>query len=239
MSEIFEHDVFADRAEAGRRLAEELRRLKHERPVVLALPRGGVPVAYEVAKALAAPLDLVLVRKIGAPFQPELAIGAVVDGERPELVINRDLIEDCRIPESYLEKECQRQLAEIERRRQLYLGDRPRAPVQDRTAIVIDDGIATGATMEAALRATRNAGPRRLVLAVPVAPPDTIERLRPEVDEVVCLMMPAFLGAIGSFYRDFRQLADDEVIRLLEAAARWVATPTPCEPEAEPARTRP
>ena len=98
MSDIFEHDVFADRAEAGRRLAEELRRFEHERPVVLALPRGGVPVAYEVAKALAAPLDLVLVRKIGAPFQPELAIGAVVDGERPELVINRDLIEDCRIP---------------------------------------------------------------------------------------------------------------------------------------------
>jgi putative phosphoribosyl transferase len=239
MSDIFAHDVFADRAEAGRRLAEELRRFKPEHPVVLALPRGGVPVAYEVAKALAAPLDLVLVRKIGAPFQPELAIGAVVDGERPELVINRDLIEDCRIPQSYLDKERERQLAEIERRRQLYLGDRPRTPVQDRTAIVIDDGIATGATMEAALHATRNAGPRRLVLAVPVAPPDTIERLRPEVDEVVCLMMPAFLGAIGSFYRDFRQLDDDEVIQLLEEAARWAATPTPGEPEADPERTRP
>jgi putative phosphoribosyl transferase len=239
MSDIFAHDVFADRAEAGRRLAEELRRFKPEHPVVLALPRGGVPVAYEVAKALAAPLDLVLVRKIGAPFQPELAIGAVVDGERPELVINRDLIEDCRIPQSYLDKERERQLAEIERRRRLYLGDRPRTPVQDRTAIVIDDGIATGATMEAALHATRNAGPRRLVLAVPVAPPDTIERLRPEVDEVVCLMMPAFLGAIGSFYRDFRQLDDDEVIQLLEEAARWAATATPEEPEADPARTRP
>lgn len=218
---IFEHDVFADRAEAGRRLAEELRRFKDERPVVLALPRGGVPVAYEVARALAAPLDLVLVRKIGAPFQPELAIGAVVDGERPELVVNRDLVEDYRIPESYLEKERERQLAEIERRRQLYLAGRSRAPVQGRTAIVIDDGIATGATMEVALHATRNARPRRLVLAVPVAPPDTIERLRGEVDEVVCLMMPAFLGAIGSFYRDFRQLGDDEVVALLEQAAQW------------------
>ena len=133
MSESFEHDVFADRAEAGRRLAERLRRLKDEHPVVLALPRGGVPVAYEVAKALAAPLDLVLVRKIGAPFQPELAIGAVVDGERPELVVNRDLVEACRIPESYLEKERQRQLEEIERRRQLYLA-RPAARRRSRVA---------------------------------------------------------------------------------------------------------
>jgi putative phosphoribosyl transferase len=183
-----------------------------------------VPVAYEVAKALAAPLDLVLVRKIGAPFQPELAIGAVVDGERPELVINRDVVNEYRIPESYLESERRRQLEEIERRRQLYLAGRPRAPIRERTAIVIDDGIATGATMEAALRATRRAGPRRLVLAVPVAPPDTIERLRSEVDEVVCLLVPAFLGAIGSFYRDFRQLEDEEVIELLQRAARWADT---------------
>jgi putative phosphoribosyl transferase len=190
-----------------------------------------VPVAYEVAKALGAPLDLVLVRKIGAPFQPELAIGAVVDGERPELVLNRDLVEDYGIPESYLEKERERQLAEIERRRQLYLAGRPRAPVADRTAIVIDDGIATGATMEAALRATRKAGPRRLVLAVPVAPPDTIERLRGEVDEVVCLMMPAFLGAIGSFYRDFRQLEDEEVVQLLEQAAQRPGIEAPGTPD--------
>ena len=231
MLDIFEHDAFADRAAAGRRLAEALRRFENERPVVLALPRGGVPVAYEVAKALGAPLDLVLVRKIGAPFQPELAIGAVVDGERPELVLNRDLVEDYGIPESYLEKERERQLAEIERRRQLYLAGRPRAPVADRTAIVIDDGIATGATMEAALRATRKAGPRRLVLAVPVAPPDTIERLRGEVDEVVCLMMPAFLGAIGSFYRDFRQLEDEEVVQLLEQAAQRPGIEAPGTPD--------
>jgi putative phosphoribosyl transferase len=217
----FERDIFSDRSEAGRRLAGHLERFKDQEPVVLALPRGGVPVAYEVAKALAAPLDLVLVRKIGAPFQPELAIGAVVDGERPELVINRDVVNEYRIPESYLESERRRQLEEIERRRQLYLAGRPRAPIRERTAIVIDDGIATGATMEAALRATRRAGPRRLVLAVPVAPPDTIERLRSEVDEVVCLLVPAFLGAIGSFYRDFRQLEDEEVIELLQRAARW------------------
>ena len=232
MFDIFEHDVFPDRTEAGRRLAERLQHLKDQQPVVLALPRGGVPVAYEVARVLEAPLDLVLVRKIGAPFQPELAIGAVVDGERPELVLNRDLITEYGIPESYVEGERRRQLAEIERRREQYLAGRARAPVQDRTAIVIDDGIATGATMEAALHATRRAGPRRLVLAVPVAPPDTIERLRPEVDEVVCVQIPAFLGAIGSFYRDFRQLRDEDVIGLLEAAAAWTGS-APCGPRAD------
>jgi putative phosphoribosyl transferase len=227
-----EYDGFADRTEAGRRLAERVLNLESEHPVVLALPRGGVPVAFEVAKALAAPLDLVLVRKIGAPFQPELAIGAVVDGEHPELVVNRDLIEECGVPDSYLESERQRQLEEIERRRQLYLGGRARAPIEGRTAIVVDDGIATGATMEAALHATRRAGPRRLILAVPVAPPDTIARLRPEVDQVVCLMMPEYLGAIGSFYRDFRQLGDAEVVALLEQAAQWTDASGPGGPEA-------
>jgi putative phosphoribosyl transferase len=234
----FEHEPFADRSEAGRRLAERLGRLEGERAVVLALPRGGVPVACEVARALAAPLDLVLVRKIGAPFQPELAIGAVVDGEHPELVVNRDLVEACGIPESYLESERRRQLEEIERRRERYLAGRARAPVQGRTAIVIDDGIATGATMEAALRATRRRQPRRLVLAVPVAPPDTIERLRPEVDEAVCLLTPASLGAIGSFYRDFRQLDDEEVIALLERARQWADASGRFEPEAASDRNR-
>jgi putative phosphoribosyl transferase len=230
MFDVFAQGGFADRAEAGRRLADALRPFRDQQPVVLALPRGGVPVAYEVAKALRAPLDLVLVRKIGAPFQPELAIGAVVDGERPELVVNRDVLDQYRIPESYLESERRRQLEEIERRRQLYLAGRQRAQVRDRTAIVIDDGIATGATMEAALLATRRADPRRLVLAAPVAPPDTLERLRPEVDEVVCLMVPDFLGAIGSFYRDFRQLDDDEVIMLLQQATRWTDAAAPSGP---------
>ena len=214
-----DRERFANRTEAGRRLADRLGHLKGERPVVLALPRGGVPVGFEIANALGAPLDVVLVRKIGAPFQPELALGAVVDGSRPETVLNQSLIDECQIPESYLEAETVRQLAEIERRRAVYLADRPRAEVAGHTAIVVDDGIATGATMEAALRATRRAGPKRLVLAVPVAPPDTIERLRPEVDETVCLAMPRHLGAIGAFYADFRQLYDDEVIRLLQAAS--------------------
>lgn len=211
--------LFADRTEAGRRLADELLRFKGQRPVVLALPRGGVPVGFEIAKALAAPLDLVLVRKIGAPFQPELALGAVVDGSRPETVLNQDLIAELNVPASYLEAESARKLAEIEQRRSAYLAGRTRAEVRDRTAIVVDDGIATGATMEAALRATRRAEPRRLVLAIPVAPPDTIARLRSEVDDVVCLATPERFHAIGAFYRDFRQLSDDEVIHLLEAAA--------------------
>jgi putative phosphoribosyl transferase len=211
--------VFADRSDAGRRLAEALVRFRSEQPLVLALPRGGVPVAFEVAQALAAPLDLILVRKIGAPFQPELAIGAVVDGDQAQTVLNRELVEDAKIPESYLESERTKQLEEIERRRGLYHAGRPRIEVRDRTAIVVDDGIATGATMEAALRATRRAGPRRLVLAVPVAPPDTIARLRPQVDEIECLTTPAYMGAIGMFYSDFRQLSDDEVIALLERAA--------------------
>jgi putative phosphoribosyl transferase len=211
--------LFADRAEAGRRLAERLARFKSEQPLVLALPRGGVPVGFEVAQALGAPLDLILVRKIGAPFQPELALGAVVDGDRPETVLNRNVVEELQIPERYLERERARQLEEIERRRRLYAAGRPRIDAHDRTAIVVDDGIATGATMEAALHATRRAGPRRLVLAVPVAPPDTIERLRPQVDEIECLLTPADLGAIGRFYADFRQLSDGEVIALLERAA--------------------
>jgi putative phosphoribosyl transferase len=234
----FDQEAFADRSEAGRHLAERLGRRESERAVVLALPRGGVPVAYEVARALAAPLDLVLVRKIGAPFQAELAIGAVVDGEHPELVVNRDLIGACGIPESYLESERRRQLEEIERRRARYLAGRARAPVQGRTAIVVDDGIATGATMAAALRATRRRRPGRLVLAVPVAPPDTIERLRPLVDEVVCLLTPASLGAIGSFYRDFRQLDDEEVVALLERARQWADASDRSEPEADADRNR-
>jgi putative phosphoribosyl transferase len=216
---MFSSHVFADRTEAGRQLAERLARFKTEQPLVLALPRGGVPVGFEVAQALDAPLHLILVRKIGAPMQPELAIGAVVDGDQPETVLNRDLVDDLQISERYLEGERARQLEEIERRRRLYGSGRAKIEVRDRTAIVVDDGIATGATMEAALHAVRRAGPRRLVLAVPVAPPETIARLRPQVDEIECLIMPDYLGAIGMFYADFRQLSDGEVVALLERAA--------------------
>ena len=210
--------LFADRSEAGRALAQRLLRFKDERPVVLALARCGVPVGFEVACALEAPLDLVLVRKIGAPFQPEVAAGAVVDGGRPETIVNQEMIREFQIPQTYIAEESARQLKEIERRRELYLAGRTRAPVERRTAIIVDDGIATGVAMEAALHATRQARPKRLVLATPVAPPDIIQRLRAQVHEIVCLATPRLLGAIGAFYEDFQQVGNDEVADLLRRA---------------------
>ena len=211
--------MFKDRTDAGRRLAAELLRLKDRAPVVLGQPRGGVAVAYEVAEALDAPLDLVLVRKIGAPMQPELAVGAVVDGSRPETVVHRDVADALGVPAAYIEEEAARQLAEIERRRELYLAGRAPVDIAGRTAIVVDDGIATGATVEAALLALRRARPAHLVLAVPVAPADTVARLRAEVDEAVCLATPRGFGAISVYYDDFHQMSDAEVVELLRRSA--------------------
>jgi putative phosphoribosyl transferase len=210
---------FRDRTQAGRLLAAELRRFAGRDPVVLALPRGGVPVGFEIARALGAPLDLVLVRKIGAPHQPELAVAAVVDGEQMEIVVNEDVAASLQLPKGYVEQQAARQVEEIERRRRLYLGERERVAVEGRTALVVDDGIATGATVRASLRAVRRRKPGRLVLAVPVAPPEAVESLRHEVDEVVCLHTPDDLYAIGQFYDDFSQVEDDEVRELLERAA--------------------
>ena len=206
---------FVDRTEAGRKLAKALARYKDQRPVVLALPRGGVPVAAEVAAALDAPLDLILVRKIGVPYQPELAMGAVVDGIEPVTVRNEEVIRLAGVSEQEFNAIRDQQLAEIERRRKLYLGDRPHPPLAGRTVIVVDDGIATGATTRAALQASRMRKPSKLVLAVPVAPTDTLEKLRGEADEVVCLEDYEDFGAIGLFYSDFRQVSDTEVIELL------------------------
>jgi putative phosphoribosyl transferase len=210
---------FRDREHAGRLLAAELRRFAKRDPVVLALPRGGVPVGFEIAQALGAPLDLVLVRKIGAPLQPELAVAAVVDGEQVEIVVNEDVAASRHVPEGYIEQQAARQVEEIERRRRLYLGGRERVAVEGKTALVVDDGIATGATMRASLRAARRRKPAHLVLAVPVAPPEAVEALRRDVDEVVCLHTPDDLYAIGQFYDDFDQVDDDEVRELLERAA--------------------
>jgi putative phosphoribosyl transferase len=187
---------FADRSEAGRRLAGKLSHLKDRRPVVLALPRGGVAVGFEIAQMLDAPLDIVLVRKIRVPWQPELALGAVTDGASPETFIDRDLAAALRVPESYIRDETARQLAEIERRRESYCVGRAAVEIAGRAAIVVDDGIATGATMRVALQAVRRRAPLRLVLAVPVAPPDTLAALRESVDEAVC-QTPAGFGAIG------------------------------------------
>ncbi len=182
---------------------------------MLALPRGGVPVAAKVAAALDAPLDLILVRKIGVPFQPELAMGAVVDGIEPIIVRNEDVIRLSGVSESEFNAIRDEQLAEIERRRKLYLGDRPHPQIAGRTVIVVDDGVATGATTRAALRATRMRKPSKLVLAVPVAPTESLQALRDEADEIVCLEDYEEFGAIGLFYSDFRQVSDTEVIELL------------------------
>jgi predicted phosphoribosyltransferase len=210
--------LFQSRAEAGRLLADRLAELAPVRPVVLALPRGGVAVASEVARRLGAPLDLLLVRKIGAPMQPELAIGAICNGEAPILVVNEDILALTGATEQDLLEGERRGLAEIKRRRALYCGDRPPLDVAGCTAIVVDDGIATGATMRAALMALRRRRPEGIVLAVPVAPPEAIALLRPEADRIVCLRESHLPFGIGGHYEDFHQLADDEVIALLRAA---------------------
>ena len=206
---------FQDRADAGRQLARALAGYMGQQPVVLALPRGGVSVAAEVATALDAPLDVILVRKIGVPFQPELAMGAVVDSDEPLVVRNEAVIRHAGIGEAAFQAVCDSELAEIERRRQRYLGGRERIEVAGRSAIVIDDGIATGATMRAALRATRLRKPKKLILAVPVAPTDSLAVMRREADEIVCLEAHPDLGAIGYYYSDFRAVPDEAVIALL------------------------
>jgi putative phosphoribosyl transferase len=206
---------FNDRREAGQKLAAALAGYASAQAVVLALPRGGVPVAAEIATALRAALDLVLVRKIGVPQQPELAMGAVVDGGHPLVVRNDDVIALAGIDQAEFEAVCRSELAEVERRRQRYLGGRRPVDVADRVVIVVDDGIATGATTRAALRATRLRNPRRLVLAVPVAPTGSLAAMRQEADEVVCLEDYESFGAIGYYYADFRQVSDQEVIDIL------------------------
>lgn len=206
---------FRDRKDAGRRLADALRGFKDEHPVVLALPRGGVPVAAEVARALGAPLDLLLVRKIGVPFHPELAMGAVVDGAAPLVVRNEDVIRMAQVSEAEFAAIRDRELAEIKRRRARYVGDRSHPDLKGRVAIVIDDGIATGATTRAALRAVRKQEPSRLILAVPVAPTGTLRELRQEADEVMSLENYEPFGAVGAYYADFGQTSDEEVAALL------------------------
>lgn len=219
--------VFRDRREAGVALAAALVPRHFVQPVVLALPRGGVPVAIEVARALGAPLDLILVRKIGHPQQPELALGAIVDGENPELVLNPDVASRTAGLGDYLPRARQAALVEIERRRKAYLGQRTAADVRGAVAIVVDDGIATGATVRVALKALRHRQPARIVLAVPLAPRETLEALRGEVDELVCLDVPEPFFAVGQGYLDFRAVEDDEVVRLLrEADALLPAAPS-------------
>ncbi len=221
---------FSNRIEAGQALAEELAKRDYPDPVVLALPRGGVPIGLEVVRRLKAPLDLVMVRKIGVPYQPELAAAAVVNGDNPELVVNEAIAAHAGLDKVELDRLAEKQLTEIKRRRGIYLKDRAQIAVEGRTAIVVDDGIATGATVRASLKAVRRRNPAKLVLAVPVAPTDTVESLRTEVDELVCILTPEPFYAIGAHYADFSQVSDEEVVRLLDEAER--ITTRSQEPEA-------
>lgn len=210
---------FANRAEAARALAARLSDEHLPGPVVvLALPRGGVPIGAEVARRLKAPLDLLLVRKIGAPWQSELAVAAVVDGGQPEIVIDEGIAAAVGADRDYIERVAREEWREIERRRALYLAGRPPVPVAGATVIVVDDGIATGTTVRAALKALRRRGAARLVLAVPVAPHDTLLALQREVDRLICLAEPDPFRAIALHYVDFHQVSDDEVLAALAAA---------------------
>ncbi|WP_138471092.1 erythromycin esterase family protein [Poseidonocella sp. HB161398] len=213
---------FADRADAGRRLGATLSGMGLVEPVVYALPRGGVPVALEVARALHAPLDLILVRKIGAPGAPEVALGAVVDGTSPQIVINEAVLKASRADTAYLEHARHREIAELERRRKRYLGDRAQVSPKGRTAIVVDDGLATGATMKAALISIRRQGAKRVCIAVPVAPADLLPEFRKIADHVVCLNPAPVFHGVGEFYDDFHQLTDEETVSLLQQG--WLGT---------------
>jgi len=205
--------MFADRREAGRKLAAELLEYKGKDAVVVAIPRGGVVVADEVARELNCPLDLIIPRKIGAPGNPELAIGAVAGAGK--VIINENLKYGLGVSDGYLDEEIKRQLKEIERRRGMYFGGKPPTGFKDKTVILVDDGLATGYTATAAVSAIREERPREIILAVPVAPRDTCQALSKKVDKMICLSAPEMFYAVGQFYQDFSQTTDDEVIEIL------------------------
>jgi putative phosphoribosyl transferase len=208
---------FRDRADAGRQLAAALNRYAHEPDLlVLALPRGGVPVGYEVASELGAPLDVLVVRKLGTPGQPELAMGAVASGG--VRVLNPSIVDVLGIPSSVIDRVAEEELKEVERRERAYRGGRPPAPVENRTVIVVDDGVATGSTFRAALQCVRKGQPRRLIAAFPVGAAETVPQLRALADEVVCLESPEPFLAISLWYSEFPQTSDEEVRALLERA---------------------
>ncbi len=209
---------FADRREAGIRLAGKLASVEMADPVLLALVRGGVPVAVEIASRLKLPLDVLFVRRIGLPSHPDLAIAAVIDGAAPHLVRNEHILGQVHVDESYIARERDRQLAEIERRRRLYCGDLLPAQIGGRTAVIVDDGVATGTTVRAAVAAVRQGGAARITVATPVIAPDTAAEFRTEGVEVVSILEPTNFQAVGQFYRDFHQIEDDEVVELLKKA---------------------
>jgi len=213
-------EIFKDRADAGRRLAGSLARYRNEGPTILALPRGGVPVGYEISRSLGAPLDVIVARKLGAPDQPELGIGAVApDGVR---ILNTAAVRAIGISKDYLDKITRKETAEMKRRLRHFRGDRPELEIRGRTAILVDDGLATGVTARAAIETLRRRNPKRVVLAVPICAAPTAAWIRNEVDDLVSLKTPPELGAIGLWYRNFDQTSDAEVVRLLEDARRTI-----------------
>lgn len=205
--------LFKDRIQAGQELAKKLLKYKDKDVIILAIPRGGVVVAYEIAKALNSPLDLIIPRKIGAPYQPELAIGAVTqDGT---IILNEDIVSYLPIPNGYIEAEAEKQKMEIERRLMKYRGSVIEPNISNKIVIIVDDGIATGATMLAAIASIRKKKPLEIVVAIPVAPIETLKKIKEHADEIVCLYTPEPFFAIGQFYERFEQLEDEEVINLL------------------------
>ena len=213
---IFRSPPFVDRRDAGRKLAGKLSRFRGERCVVFGLPRGGVPVGYEISRALRTPLDVFVSRKLGAPGQPEFGIGAVAAGG--VRILNADVIRRLGIPDEYVERVTAREIAEVKRRLRFFRGGRPELKVVGRTAILVDDGLATGVTARAAVEALRLRKPQRLILAAPVCAAQTADLFRSRVDELVCLAAPPDLGAIGLWYKNFDQTTDEEVVQLLEKA---------------------
>ncbi|TGQ50133.1 phosphoribosyltransferase [Mesorhizobium sp. M1C.F.Ca.ET.193.01.1.1] len=212
--------MFRDRQEAGQRLALELAKLTLQDPVVLALPRGGVPVASEVAKVLKAPLDLILVRKVGAPGNPELAVAAIVDGDPADVVLNREIVEAYSLGDDELRVLIARERPELERRRTAYRGGHAPLSVDGKTVIVVDDGAATGTTMKVAIRALKRRSPRKVVVAVPVAPADTATELAQEADLLICPSQPARFRALSYYYAKFPQVSDGEVLDIMALAAQ-------------------
>lgn len=207
--------IFEDRRDAGRKLAHRVAALKAVDPLVLGVPRGGIVVAAEVAEALKAPLDVLIARKIGSPHNEELAIGAVaVDGT---LLIDETLTKALRVPDSYVKQQVEKERREIERRTRYYRGNHPAPVLKGRTLIVVDDGVATGMTIKAALRYLKPQGAERVVLALPVAPADTAQELRREVDELIVLHTPEPFYAVGQWYSLFDQTSDDEVVEILDS----------------------
>ncbi|BAV51088.1 phosphoribosyltransferase [Mesorhizobium sp. 113-1-2] len=216
--------MFRDREEAGVKLGLELSRLQLHRPIVLALPRGGVPVAVEVARALNAPLDLLIVRKVGAPGNPELAVAAIVDGDPGDVVLNREIVETYALDESELRALIANERPELERRRAAYRGKTKPISIAGKTAIIVDDGAATGTTMKIAVRALKRRSPREIIVAVPVSPQETVAALEQEADRVVCLSQPGQFRALGHHYLRFPQLSDNDVVSAMDEAAQLYKT---------------